>query len=167
MIDIQYATSTDFPTIQHIARQTWPVTFGEILSDQQIAYMLEMMYSETALTQQITEKNHVFLLAQVNSVISGFVSYELHFGGKAQTKIHKIYLLPQTQGQGIGKALLDQVQQLALKSGDNSLTLHVNRFNKAVNFYEKMGFEITAEEDIDIGGGFWMQDFVMTKRLTI
>jgi ribosomal protein S18 acetylase RimI-like enzyme len=41
----------------------------------------------------------------------------------------------------------------------------VNRHNRALHFYEKQGFKIIREEDIDIGSGYFMNDYVM--ELTI
>jgi len=41
----------------------------------------------------------------------------------------------------------------------------VNRYNAAKGFYEKLGFEITGTEDIDIGDGYFMNDFTMEKKL--
>jgi ribosomal protein S18 acetylase RimI-like enzyme len=43
--------------------------------------------------------------------------------------------------------------------------LNVNRYNKARFFYEKLGFVIMKEEDIDIGSGYYMIDYVMEKKL--
>jgi hypothetical protein len=40
---------------------------------------------------------------------------------------------------------------------------NVNRYNNALAFYQKLGYEILKEEDIDIGEGFFMNDFVMLK----
>jgi len=45
------------------------------------------------------------------------------------------------------------------------LRLQVNRQNyKAVNFYFKMGFIIESVGDFDIGGGYFMNDFVMVRK---
>ena len=62
MITIREADSQDYPLIQQIARQTWPDTFQAILSGEQIAYMLDMMYSTVALTTQTKKLGNVFLL---------------------------------------------------------------------------------------------------------
>lgn len=168
MIAITEATAQDLPLIREIAYQTWPDTFGEILSPAQISYMLEMMYSLEALKSQVTEKKHVFLIARDTDSNKplGYVSYELNYKGHPLTKIHKIYLLPASQGKGVGRLLIDQVATLALQHENNRLGLNVNRYNKAVQFYERMGFSVVGHEDIDIGDGFLMEDFVMEKPLT-
>ncbi|WP_019989231.1 GNAT family N-acetyltransferase [Rudanella lutea] len=182
---IRFATPSDFPTIEHIARQTWPVTFGEILSADQIEYMLGWMYSQASLTEQVDQKGHVFLIAQTDTGEPvGYVSYELNYGQSDPsggvspnelpsvpappviTKIHKLYLLPQTQGQGLGRLLIEEVGRRAQAAGNTALALNVNRQNRAVQFYERLGFSIAKTEDIDIGNGFLMQDYVMLKSLS-
>ena len=50
------------------------------------------------------------------------------------------------------------------KTGATSLQLNVNRHNKALHFYEKQGFKIIREEDIDIGEGYFMNDYVMELK---
>ncbi|WP_157603288.1 GNAT family N-acetyltransferase [Spirosoma telluris] len=167
MITITQATEEDLPLIRDIAYQTWPNTFGEILSPAQISYMLEMMYSLDALTTQINEKKHVFLLAKNTDTDEylGYVSYELDYTGQPLAKIHKIYLLPASQGKGVGRLFIDQVGAIALAHQNTRLGLNVNRYNKAIQFYERMGFLIVGTEDIDIGDGFLMEDFVMEKPL--
>ncbi|KAB7731984.1 GNAT family N-acetyltransferase [Rudanella paleaurantiibacter] len=179
MTHIRAATPSDFPTIEHIARQTWPVTFGEILSADQIEYMLGWMYSQASLTEQVNQKGHVFLIAETDTDEPvGYVSYELDYGhadafgetatpalSPKVTKIHKLYLLPQTQGQGLGRLLIEEVGRRAQAAGNTALVLNVNRQNRAVQFYERLGFGIAKTEDIDIGNGFLMQDYVMLKPL--
>ena len=168
MITITQATEADLPLIRTIAYQTWPRTFGDILSPAQIEYMLEMMYSMDALRSQINDKNHVFLLAQESDSQEylGYVSYEPDYQGQAATKIHKIYLLPASQGKGIGRLLLDSVAEKAIRRANERLSLNVNRYNKAIQFYERMGFATVNTETIDIGNGFLMEDFVMEKPLS-
>lgn len=41
----------------------------------------------------------------------------------------------------------------------------VNRNNDAKRFYERRGFEIIKEADFDIGNGYFMNDYVLEKKL--
>lgn len=159
------ATTKDIQTIQSIAYQTWPDTFGNILSSEQIDYMLEWMYSEESLTEQMEEKKHHFFLVKEETDFLGYTSVEINYQNSKKTKIHKLYVLPQSQGKGAGKFLLQTTEEEAKKHGDTFLSLNVNKFNKAISFYEKTGFKITGSEDIDIGNGFLMEDYIMEKEI--
>lgn len=165
MITIIPATSNDYKTIQDIARLTWPVTYGEILSKAQLDYMLDAFYNEEILKDSVANKGHHFVLAKEGEETLGFASYEHHYNQKNQTKIHKIYILPQTQGKGIGKKLIDYVEKAAKENGSEILSLNVNRFNKALHFYQKLGFEIVDEVNIELEHGYLMEDYVMEKKL--
>ena len=52
-----------------------------------------------------------------------------------------------------------------IKLGGKKLELQVNRKNKAVGFYEKMGFQIVESKDFHIGEEFYMNDYVMCLDL--
>ena len=45
--------------------------------------------------------------------------------------------------------------------GGTKLELNVNRYNKARFFYLKQGFIMIGEEDIEIGEGYFMNDYIM------
>lgn len=172
------ATVADYPIIERLAQQTWPDTFGSILSEEQINYMLHLMYRPEALAEQV-KKGHVFHLllerievtprAYLKELVVryqpvGYVSHQLdHEAGK--TKIHKIYVLPDRQGRGYGKALVKFVERLALRAGQGSLRLDVNYRNGAVDFYEHLGFVKLGRYDTDIGNGYRMEDWQMEKTL--
>ena len=166
MIEISQAAKSDIPLVQQIAYQTWPATFITIISEGMMNYMLEMMYSIESLTEQIEKKGHYFILAKNNQKCVGFASYELNYKNSKTTKIHKLYVLPETQGQGVGKLLINEVAKLAKQSDNDVLSLNVNRNNPAIQFYEKFGFNKLREENEPIGGGYMMEDFVMEKQLS-
>ncbi|MFT3796006.1 GNAT family N-acetyltransferase [Flavobacterium sp.] len=165
MIKIIPATPDDFGTIRDLAYAIWPVTYGEILSKEQLDYMLGNFYSVETLQNNVAQKNHRFEIVEEDGKALGFLSYEHNYQNQPVTRIHKIYVLPQTQGRGIGKLLMDRAAEVARENRSNTLSLNVNRFNKALGFYQKIGFAITAEEDIDIGRGYLMEDYIMEKAL--
>jgi GNAT superfamily N-acetyltransferase len=161
MIHIQEITTTDIPVIQHIAYTTWPPTFGDILSPEQITYMLTMMYSREALEKQMNQHHH-FIVAYDDQQPMGYASYEFDYLATPITKIHKLYILPSAQGKGLGKVLLNSIKEKAFEKKQRGLTLNVNIHNKAIAFYQHYGFDITDSEKIDIGNGFIMDDYRMT-----
>jgi len=165
MISISEAGLGDITTIQKITNITWPITYGEILSQSQLDYMLGLFYSNEALATQIENKEQLFYLILDSESTIGFIGIEHNYKGEAITKIHKIYLLPETQGKGYGKKVFDFIEKLALENNSKQLSLNVNRFNTALDFYKKIGFEIKETVDIEIGNGYLMEDYVMGKEI--
>ena len=148
------------PIVIDLTKKIWPVAYGEILSKAQLDYMIEKFYNETAL-RELMEKGHVFYLAQDdNDKNVGFVSYELN-SEPNKTKIHKIYVLPETQGTGLGRQFFELVKEKAIENNQNVIFLNVNKYNNAIHFYTKLGFTKVKDEVIDIGNGYVMDDYVM------
>lgn len=166
-MDIISGSTSHIPKIQEIAIESWKVTYAEILSKEQFDYMVEMMYSEIALKKQMFESDHHFLLIKESgsSDYSGFASYELNYKNEPKTKIHKLYLLPECKGKGMGRILIDKVAALAQSANNSFLSLNMNRDNKSLGFYKQMGFEIVGEEDINIGNGYLMEDYIFEKKI--
>lgn len=164
MVKISKASIESIPIIQQMSKIVWPITFAEILSEEQIVYMMEMMYSTKSLTEQIAVKRHNYILAQKDNEYLGYLSFENQVEDD-YCKIHKIYVLPTAQGLGVGKELIEHVKQQITLSGESKLRLNVNRYNKALNFYKHLGFSILKTENIDIGNGFLMEDYVLEMKL--
>lgn len=163
MINIRYATVDDLITVEQLAREIWPVTYGGKLSPEQLAYMLNMIYNNASLRDQLLNQHHTFLMVESAGKPVGFASYSTIEPGVS--KLHKIYVHQNTQGQGIGKKLIDHIIEQLQTQGIHSLRLNVKRDNSARFFYEKLGFVITEEVDIEIGNGFYMRDYIMEKKL--
>lgn len=161
MIAIQKNTDPNFTSIRAIAREVWPIAYGAILSEAQLDYMMEMMYSIQSLQKQANENGNHFILAVEDDIPVGFAAYELDYHHTKKTKIHKIYILSNQQGKGIGRLLIDFITQQARQNNQDALLLNVNKNNVARHFYEKLGFSISYEEVIDIGQGYVMDDYVM------
>jgi GNAT superfamily N-acetyltransferase len=164
MIVISEANSSDFNTIREIAYTTWPDTYGAIISKEQLDYMLEKFYSDATLNDNLNNKNHYFLLAKENNNCQGFASYEPDYLGEKIVRLHKIYLLPEAQGKGVGKLLISEIEKIANQLNQIGISLNVNRFNSAFDFYTKIGFECIGEEDIELDFGYLMEDFKMLKK---
>jgi diamine N-acetyltransferase len=161
-MEIRQATVKEIPIIQKIVAVTWPVAYGHIISDAQIDYMLEWMYNTETLTKQM-QTNHQFLLATDGVMPAGFAGYSPV--DEELFKLHKLYVLPVFQGKAVGKLLLQAVEKNIAAANGKELQLNVNRANNARYFYEKNGFQILKEENIDIGNGYFMNDYVMAKAI--
>jgi len=160
---IRKADTTDIHVISTLAHAIWPETYGNILSAGQLQHMLNLFYSHESLEKQFNE-GHVFLIALMNAETVGFASYS-HADKTGTFKIHKLYVHPMLHGKGFGKKLLDRIVEDVKGSGATTLRLNVNRENRAKAFYERYGFKLVGEEDIAIGEGYFMNDFVMEKSI--
>lgn len=158
------ANTEHIPIIIDLTKKIWPVAYGEILSKAQLDYMIDKFYNETALSQ-LMQKGHVFYLAQDDKdKYVGFLSYEIN-SEPNKTKIHKIYVLPETQGTGLGRQFFEFVKEKAIENNQYIIFLNVNKYNNAIHFYNKLGFSKVKDEIIDIGNGYVMDDYVMEVEI--
>jgi ribosomal protein S18 acetylase RimI-like enzyme len=126
--------------------------------------MLDLFYSNEALSQDVNVNNHLYFMAFLQGEAVGFVGIQHHYLSNT-TKIHKLYIKPQFQRHRIGVQLLDFVSQIAIEAKEKWLTLNVNRYNSAKFFYEKYGFTVLKSEDIVLDFGYVMEDYVLMKSL--
>jgi GNAT superfamily N-acetyltransferase len=161
-IQITRAGLTDRDFIRSVSERTWPSTYGHIISQAQIDFMLDWMYSNESLEKQMNSGCEFYIASikkeneQWNAV--GFCSVSPEDGAH---KLNKLYVLPSAQGTGAGKALLNKSIEVARTAGSISLFLQVNKLNNAYTFYLKKGFIKELEFKFDIGNGFYMDDYVM------
>ncbi|MBK0381407.1 GNAT family N-acetyltransferase [Pedobacter sp. SD-b] len=149
-------------TIHRIAKETWPIAYKNVISDEQIDFMLSKMYSILALEQQM-EEGHVFVLLKTKNSNIGFASYSKDAKSNGY-KLQKLYLHPKAQGKGAGKTLIEEVEKRVKDLGAEYLYLNVNRGNKAYGFYKKMGYDVFEEIDIPYYS-FILDDYIMRKKL--
>jgi diamine N-acetyltransferase len=163
MYKIREAGIADIALIRELTYKVWPQTYAAIISAAQIDYMLEMMYSEPSLRQQM-ESGAQFLIVYENDTPVGFASFQET--APAVYKLHKLYVLPSQQGKGTGRYLINYIIETIKPLGAAALQLQVNRNNTAKQFYEKLGFTAIKEIKLDIGNGYVMDDYIMELKLT-
>lgn len=168
MITIRKAQRTDISAIREMAYITWPKAYETILSPAQLDYMLDMFYAPDSIARQMDQLNHVFYIAEDDHKIPvGFASFSAAPNNKKHFHLHKLYVVPDRQKSHAGRHLAERVIREVAYLGGESLQLNVNRHNPALGFYKKLGFAIIREEDNDIGRGYFMNDYVMEKKIRI
>lgn len=160
-IKIKEAGEADIQVIQKIAAVAFPDTYKDLISREQIDFMMNWMYSTESLVRQMTVDGHTYLIVSEEDRPVGYVSVQPVEEGVVE--LQKIYVLPGCQGQGLGRRLFDEAVGWIRSNGyaPCRMELHVNRHNKALLFYEHLGMRKLRQGDFDIGSGFQMNDYIM------
>ena len=160
----------DIALIGRLADVCFRHTYREILSAEQLEYMMDWMYSAESLKRQLTEEGHVYFIGEMEGTAVGYVSVQPEGtadDGLPLWHLQKIYVLPDCQEGGVGKRLfrhaLEYVRQQA--GGPCLVELNVNRNNPAVGFYEHLGMRKLRQGDFHIGHGYFMNDYIMGLEL--
>ena len=160
-LEYRKAGRSDIGLIYQLAESIWRQHYITVITMEQIEYMLKNMYSQESLSKQM-EEGHEFTLVYADGSPLGYISVSTK--DHRNYFLHKFYVLMNKQGKGLGTQFFHHILE-GIK-GAETIELTVNRKNyKAINFYFKNGFTIKDVADFDIGNGYFMNDFIMVKKL--
>jgi diamine N-acetyltransferase len=161
---LQVDSSADVVVVERLAREIWPQHYNPIIGHAQVVYMLEKFQSARAITAQI-ESGCDYYLTNLDGKAVGYIGLIPELD-KRRMMLSKIYVERSSRGQGVGRAMLDFVEARCKSHDLSTLWLTVNRFNEVtIKWYEHNGYMIADEVKKDIGGGFFMDDYLMEKPI--
>jgi RimJ/RimL family protein N-acetyltransferase len=125
------ATEKDIPLIQDLARRSWESAYSGIISKNRLIICWEMYSEEEISTHLKNPDYHYFLIFdENNNSFEGFMGYENGYEEQT-TKLHRIYLVPESKEKGFGKEALKFLKQKISESNDKRIILNVNKENNA------------------------------------
>ena len=155
------ATPADIPLLRDLASRIWHTCYPSVITVEQIDYMLAWMYSAKQIAKELTG-DVLWEIALLDDTPAGYLA--LTFPHAAPAELHKLYLLPELHGQGLGQAMLARALAHAAARGAHELRLRVNKHNtRALRSYDRAGFQIVESLTADIGGGFVMDDYILAR----
>lgn len=158
-MNIRPAEPEDAEEIHEVALKSWKDTYIQIFSEETIEEIIGDWYGIEDLREQA--EHPMFYVAEIDEQVTGFVHISVE-GRKAT--LHRIYLDPEYQGEGIGSKLYEKVESEIEEEAD-SIELEVLAENeKGNNFYRKHGFEEQETEEIELKGEKAEQK-IMVKHL--
>ena len=141
MPTLRQAAKDDITLIHELACQAFPATYRDLLSREQIDFMMDWMYSPANLEKQM-EEGHVYFIASHEGKDCGYLSVQPE--GPGVFHLQKIYVLPGFQGLHIGSFLFRHAISYirSIHPEPCLMRLNVNRDNtRAVEFYQRMGMD--------------------------
>jgi ribosomal protein S18 acetylase RimI-like enzyme len=162
-LHLRRLTPPEIDAVAALARTVWQATYPALIAQAQIDFMLAGRYAASEINAQLNDPRHAWWAAQRNQALAGFAHASLDDSG---CKLDKLYVHPDSQRRGIGRALLHAVRDWAQAHGARRLWLQVNRGNtQALAAYRQYGFRVIESRVFDIGNGFVMDDHVMELPL--
>lgn len=163
MITYKKVTKNEIQSLAKLASNIWHEYWTEILTLEQINYMVENFQSENAINNQYTHENYTYYFIQYNEKNIGY------FGISAKKDylfLSKLYISKDFRHKGIGGKTFEKIKQIANEEKYSSIQLTVNKYNKnTISAYEKWGFSTIDSVVTDIGQGFVMDDYIMEYNL--
>lgn len=156
----------DYLIMLNIVNEVWPLCYKEILSQEQIEYMIHWMYNIDKVKEETKNDSPFFIVSNENDEDIAIVSYDTVPKEDGKVMLHKLYMKKEFWGKSLGQEILTHVTNEAIKAGAKYINIQVNRFNtRAQKAYARNGFTIYKTLCTDIGNGFVMDDYFMKKDL--
>ena len=155
---------TELHEVAELAEKIWHECFPEIISEEQISYMVDKFQSYNAMKNQVDTQDYTYFAVRDDGELCGYI------GAKPESDeryfLSKLYLRSDKRGRGIASQMLQRVFDEAKFCGKSKVYLSVNKYNdRAVAVYKAKGFIVADTAETDIGNGFIMDDFIMEKTL--
>ncbi|MDD4820132.1 MAG: bifunctional diaminohydroxyphosphoribosylaminopyrimidine deaminase/5-amino-6-(5-phosphoribosylamino)uracil reductase RibD, partial [Flavobacteriales bacterium] len=146
-----------------MAKTIWYECYREILSCEQIYYMLSKYLSVNVLSAQIRYENYHYYILQIDGKNAGYLGIHAE---KDRLFLSKLYILKSFRGEKIPTKVIYFLDDFCRKNNLEKIYLTVNKYNThAYQVYEHLGFHQTDTAVTDIGNGYVMDDFIMERTV--
>lgn len=140
-MELREADPKDAESIFYIQKNTWvnvyPNNQHNITREDILHKFADKEKRVAKIKERMKRSEGVWVATQEEKVV-GFASIAQE---ESKDSISAIYVLPEYQGQGIGKALLKKI--LEFYKNSKEIWLEVVSYNEnAINFYQKHGFQV-------------------------
>lgn len=160
---IRPALKSDIPQILEIWNYAIRETITTFNSQEKTVSEL------AALLKQKQVSNHPFIVAVDGEKLLGFATYGQFRGGVGyrMTVEHSIFLAEVARGQGLGRALLAELENSARASGIHSMFAGISGENTdAITFHTRLGYVNVARlPEVGHKFGRWFDLVLMQKIL--
>ena len=149
-ITIRNWTREDFSIVKNILLTTWKNTY-KFIPEEDILTHFEKHYSEDRLIEILNDPFSKGIIAEVNSVPVGWLKLFEDLINK-KFFVSSLYVLPEYQGFGLGKKLLNEAYRIAKEKHFPKVWLGVMKQNvKSLDWYKNLGFVFDEEEPFQMG----------------
>ena len=153
----------DIVEVIRLAQMIWREHYTAMIGEEQVSYMLLHFQSKEVVKRQIEKDGYLYFLMKRDGKDVGYLSLRFE---ENSCFLSKIYILKEHRQKGYARAALSEIEKLCKKKVTNTIWLTVNIHNEhSITAYQKLGFLVKEKKCTDIGGGFFMDDYIMEKIL--
>jgi ribosomal protein S18 acetylase RimI-like enzyme len=168
-IKIVEAGINEAELIAIISRETFYDTYAAENTAANMAKFLTQQFGKSMLMAEVGAKGNHFFLAYLDGEVAGYVKLKEathpQIIGALAIEISRIYVCKPFIGKSVGKALLHAAIEFAKEHAKDCIWLIAWKENKrALEFYQKNGFEIFAESTFMLGDDL-QSDWVLKRSI--
>ncbi len=163
-MEIKICTSNEIEELAILANEIWHEYFIQIISNEQIDYMVDMFQSKNALVKAM-EDGYIYFLAYENNTLIGYCGIHPE---EEKVFLSKLYLHKDYRGRGLSSFLLKEAINYGKQNSKKAMYLTCNKNNdNSLGVYYAKGFYKIDDVKTDIGNGFIMDDYVLQLDINV
>lgn len=169
---IKKVLPADIGILQQLSTDSFTETYALYNTEDDMLLHIETHFNIKQLLTEIANPQNYFFIALLDDVPAGYIKLRTsenpaELNGLKHIELERIYALKRFQGIGLGKKLMKQCIDAAIKNGYEILWLGVWKQNeKAIQFYTSQGFIIFGEQAFILGEDH-QTDWLMKKALLL
>ena len=145
-IQLKEVLNTDSESLFMLMKEVYPSAYSHFWEDAGDWYVNTQYSNENILKELLEEKAQYYFVLFKNEIIGNFrIIWDKKLAGfdiKKNVKLHRIYLHSKAHGNGIGKKLLNWLENEAIKKQYELIWLDaMNEQSQAFKFYKKLGYQ--------------------------
>jgi ribosomal protein S18 acetylase RimI-like enzyme len=154
---IRRATAADADGIAHVQVETWRSSYRGIVP-QSYLDALDVREKAASWKRWVSDSDaHTFVADDAGEICGyvhgGVLRDGVHVAAQGyDAEIHKVYVLSDAQGKGIGRKLMSVLAESLVRDGLMRPVVWALAENPWCRFYERLGGKKVAEKMIEIGG---------------
>ena len=156
MTSIVRATLNNSALLTHIGKTSFLESHGNSASKENVNTYVSKKFTEKAFEEELKDSNNIFYIIYFNKIAVGyskivFNTQHSNIPIKNVTKLERLYVLQAFHSLKLGIALFNFNLKESIKNNQSGMWLFVwTKNHKAINFYNKAGFEIIGQHDFQI-----------------
>ena len=158
MLSYRIAVSSDAEALLQTRRSTVVNNMAEKYSRTVLKAWAPTIDNATVAkeAEALNDSDRVTLVAESEGKMVGLCTI-----GISEGLLKQCYVLPEYNGRGIARELVNRIESIAQEKGLSSLRLSSSLI--ALDFYKKQGYRELNSYDYDLGNGLQMQCVMMEK----
>ncbi len=160
---IEITEVKDIKELANLASDIWHEYWVDILSPEQIDYMVEKFQSENAILNQIKSENYTYFFIKSEGQNAGYIGLSKK---DDYLFLSKLYIKKEFRRRGFGTQAFEFIRKFASENGFDRIVLTVNKYNEnTIKAYYKWHFKQINSVVTDIGNGYVMDDYIFEYTL--
>jgi ribosomal protein S18 acetylase RimI-like enzyme len=166
---LRHATPDDVPALNALGREIFKHTFGHLYPAQDLRDYLRGAYDDAWMQAELRKKDAFVMLAEAEGAPIGFVKAGRCglpvFHEEGAFEVHRLYIHPIRQGQGVGSALLREA--MAWCRGKEAQAVYIGVWENNVGaqrLYSRFGVVPVGEYPFPVGSQIDREIIMKTKK---